>query len=543
MLTPRYLSISALPLIVAISVLFAGSSSVFAAADAAEAPPKPRPAQMAPANAEFFMSANNLAALADEWNLAGLYALLGEMGRDAVRSGREQWVALAEALETDPRQLARTLLGEQVILFGDGQPGGASVMIMEIGADWVEKLVGLPGMRPDGQSGAFTMYQTGDGKASLAVHGRWVAVAGIEHRDMMRRALRSIHRGLVLDTHGEFRTWMQRLPGEPEVRIWLRRDGGEFHALGMRRQADVLTLDYAGTSPEIRGLMAMRGSAGPRDFGPLPDTTLAAVSLNVFNHQLPRAPRLDALTAPKPFAEVMRGMDAPIVLFLGEIPADQRPKGQRFAVPVAGVALHMTDPQIKPHLEEMSGRIMAMMSLRSRMAGTPTSDFGQAEYRGIQYHRMDMSSMMQARANRKEAADTLRPAVGIIGPWLLATSHERFFHQAVDAHLDVEKSIATLLAPAPMVDSQAPIMSAFLRPQQLADHFRSWVEFAESVHPGLIDSDVAEHPNLARERQMLRIVRAAAELIQNGDLSTIQMWQGDGEDSSTLHGRIQLRKR
>ncbi|MCC5828500.1 MAG: hypothetical protein JJU36_03545 [Phycisphaeraceae bacterium] len=534
MKTPCYRSI----LIAWMAVMFLGWLS----AGSAFSEQPQSPAHRVPADAAFFLRMDDIAQWRRDWTHDPLQAMLKARWGERDGDRNEAWAEMARLMEMTPEGLFDAVFGKRVIVFGDGRPEGASVMLMDVGAELSAKAIDRLGLKPDGRAGEFALHRSSDDKAMVGVAGDWVAVSDVEHREYLVRSLRQVGEGRVLANRLEFRQWLERLPAEARKgEAWVDRGEGEYHAMGLRRNGAGLVLEYAGVSTDIQGLLAIRGGAGAREFGPLPRSTAAAVALNVFNPRPPRIERLNMLTSPKPMAEVLEGMGAPVVIFLGTVGVERNPRDGAMPVPVMGMAMKVNDPAVQPHLEEMGGRLMAMLSLHLRLRGHGDSDFGTGEHRGVTYHRMDLGRVVMRMSGHAEFLRVARPAIGMVGPWLVATTHEAYFRETIDAHLHTRHSLAAEISKLPLADHEQPVFSMFLRPAMLTPMLDAWATRIGERREAMGDALPAQHQatmiHLAQGMELL------SGILKHHDDSSLQLWREGDDPNPILRGRLELRRK
>ncbi len=424
-------------------------------------------ARMAPANTGVFIEINNLAEHRADWEADPVAKLLRDHFPSPPQSA--EWLAVQDALEMTSEQIIDTFFGQTIALIGR-EPGPNQPVVLlsrivpEDGEKARERLLLVEGDKV----GNFRTYTTTDGRARFAFNGEWMAIANVDHDEYLREVLGHDADTGTLADDDNFIAWMERVPQDRTGTVYMHnRTRGETHVLGIVKPDRNTTLHYAGYSPAFRQIFARLSDAERFDFGPVPRSTLAALTLNVYDPN-PRPGRanafLDQLLAPTTLREVMGQLEAPTVFFFGEVPGQQLDQNPGFAVPVIGLAIKLRDETAAEHLDRGFNNAMLMLSLAAASSPQPLPQLNtrQATHAGTRYNVVNLGELLAVQSQRPELKH-MQLAYGRIKDWYVICSQEMFFRQAISSQRGD-------FAPADAANDMQPIARGFVRPTALGTH-------------------------------------------------------------------------
>ena len=501
-------------------------------------------ARLAPAEADVFVQVDDLSGWRAQWKQDPLAEFLRDQGVERRKRHHEAWLDMARAMDLTPGALFDAFFGTRIVLIGDAAEDGSFVLITTMRRGIITDAVTSLGLKEDGQIGEHRLYLTPDGQTQVAIHGRQVAMAHKGHLPWLRQVLTLDEEDARLADDEAFRQWMQRLPAGPHAAVAFARDGeDEVHAFACRRIGRGLDLHYAGTSEKFDEMLAQVGGAGALDFGPLPASTIGATMVNLFDPDPQGAQRLDGLVAPASFKDdVLAGLEAPTVFFLGEIEGGVLRPQTNFNVPVVGMAIKLKDEATAEHIDTMLGRAFTLVRMGMAAQGLPPFEASEGSRDGIDYHVLDFGEAVVKKTEREDLRGTLRLTMGRIGDWYLIASHEDFFRQAIAAHGQPGLSLGAQKALLPVEDKTRPILTSVFRAPFLADHLQTWLTWWEQERPVSFEAAQDERPT-DPEAKLIRCVRIAAGALDHYDTLGAQVWTVEGEEVDIVHARIQVQRR
>ena len=225
------------------------------------------------------------------------------------------------------------------------------------------------------------------------------------------------------------------------------------------------------------------GTATALQLGPLPRDTLAVVMLNVYDQQPQKTQFINTLLAPKTYEQdILPRIQAPLVLFLGQVPQDQIKTETNAAFPVLGMAIRLRDPAVAEELTDLVDNALRFANVSGFDQKAPPIPLQSDEHRGVSYGEAHAGPMLVARTGRKELGP-LTLTYGRIGNWYVVCTHNWFFRQCIDAQADPQRRLATdaAFAAMPLKQVQNPVVTVTLRGPAAAAHLRTWVQYWQSA--------------------------------------------------------------
>lgn len=323
---------------------------------------------------------------------------------------------------------------------------------------------------------------------------------------------------------------MDKLPANRIATAYFRESDDNVHALAASRKGRDVMLTYRGRSPDYKPLLAQLGDGAALDFGPLPATTIAAVTLNFKLPAPPNEKQINHLLAGKSFrADMLPKLGAPIVAFLGEVPGEELEPKRSFSLPVAGLSIRLKDASVAADLTNAINILVVMANFAAAKWEAPDIPVRDVIHREAAFRVADVGPLLSSRAKRDEFKP-INVAYGRVGDWYVICSQEKFFTQCVDANIDPSRRF---VASAPfqamaLQGREGPILTAVLRPAALAAHVDGWLAHLRSARSQVVEESHKEQPGTL-EAQFVRGARIAAGLLGHYQSMTLQAYRdGDG---------------
>jgi hypothetical protein len=436
-------------------------------------------AQLAPSDTGVLLVIDNLNSVLDANDDDPMaQQLRGWLGRNRPMA----WRMLEGVLEMDGRQMLATYFGRQFGVLvqrpGDHQP---AVMVSRIDADAGTRLIDRLELQPQAEAnvGEFRVFQTGDGKARMAISNQWLLVSGTEHAAYFQQVLGGFGQAPALDQDATFKQWVGRLPQARLVTLYVRNDEQQqVHALGLSYSGSGqnVSLHYAGRSPQW-ATVAQRGGDSPQPtFGPLPASTLMGMHLNLWNPNEQMVGLLDRLIAPqKAQADLLPQLEPPLVTFMGQVaPGGAYPAG---SAPVMGLAIRMRSGQAAELLNRAMNNLTLLANVATMQWGTPPLMPQLVSEGGSTFTVVDAGPALQQKTGRAEAA-ALRFTYGPVGDWYLLCTHDGYFRQALKSPTAFAGSAAVKALPTPAKDGT--LAHVAIDPSAMAQHLGVWLDHLDA---------------------------------------------------------------
>ena len=122
----------------------------------------------------------------------------------------------------------------------------------------------------------------------------------------------------------------------------------------------------------MRDVFKMMDKGAALDFGPAPKETIGALSINLLDRDPDprRTAFLDQLVAPKTFVgDIMPKLSGPIVVMMGQIPADRVVPATDIPTPVIALAIRMKDPAVSGDIDRMFDGVLMFVNLFASQQG------------------------------------------------------------------------------------------------------------------------------------------------------------------------------
>lgn len=423
-------------------------------------------ARFAPADAEKFIEIDNLAELLDEWQNDPLAKYL----RDNLPLGQslDDWDQPAAALGMTREEMVRTLFGRSVaVVFANVEDKDPAIIITKVPAADAERAADRLGLKQIGETNGFKRYQSKD-NTFVAVGQDWVIVSNADSRDAAGRIIAGDAKTLADDE--TFKQWTAKLPAERTATMFLRDDdAGDRHVFGLVRDGRDFSLRYVGESPNYRALFAMLRDGRSLEFGPLPASTIAAVTSNLITTEIPNSQQLDRFFTARSFSEVLESIDTPGITFLGEVDGANAGLDIDVKAPVPGIAVRLKDPAVADDVTRAldTGVVLiniASMKWKNAARQLPKANLVSVDHEGVSFRYAGLGELLAAGAGRDELK-MINLAYGRVGDYYVICTNDHFFKQCIDAD---RGATATLIESAPfkampLTGHDAPVATLFVR--------------------------------------------------------------------------------
>jgi hypothetical protein len=487
-------------------------------------------AKLVPADAAVFIEINDLAGLRKDWVNDPLARFLRDNLPVESDAGFDE---VQKVMGLSAEEIIDRFFGTSVALVvmkpGDQEPGLLISKMSDADAALaIQKLQ----LKADGTFGAdgkqFRGFTSPDGKANIAIGQGWAVVSQPRYSDAARAVLEG--RGKTLADHAAFKAWTARLPaGQRVATVFVHPAQSQVHVLGVYRKGRDLTVQYRGKSPELDGLASTLGGGKALDFGPLPASTIAAVTVNLQPPAEADAKYLDRLFPGKTFrADIQPKLAAPTVLFLGEVPGDRLNPDPGLSVPVGGFAIRLANPAVAADLTKAIDGLMIVANFAAAKWQVPPIEVKELKHGDATFRSANIGAALAQRAGRDEFKP-ITLTYGRVGQWYVVCTQDAFFTQCVDAETDPAQRFAgsKSVAAMPLKDHEAPIATAVLRPSALAAHVQTWLNHWSQQRPEVVKSSHQTNPPTP-EAQLVRGARIAAGLLDYYQSMSLQAYR-DGD--------------
>ncbi len=507
-------------------------------------------AKWAPMEAAVFVQIDDMAQWQQQWIQDPLAEFLRDKGIERGKHHHGAWVRMAEGMDMAPEALFDAFFGQRIVLLGDDNEDTAFVLLTTMAADISAKAIDALDLKADGRIGDHRRYLTPDGRTQVVVDGDRVAMARKDDEAWLREVVllgADDEEAPTLADDETFKQWMHRLPAGDRAAVAFARegdgDGQEIHALACLRIGRGLDVHYAGTSDKLDEMVAHMGEGGALEFGPLPASTIGATTINLFDPAPKGAERLDGLVQPHSFKDdVLDGLEAPTVFFLGQVEGESVEPKTAFDVPVAGMAVKLGDDDVSEHIDTMLGRAMGMMRMGMRAQGLPPFEMSEHSHEGVDYHVADFGDAIVKKTGREDMRGALRLAMGHIGDWYVIASHDDYFRQAIAANERPALALSGQAALLPVEQKLRPLFATFFRAPMMAQHLETWLSYWEQERPTAFEAAQDRKP-ADREARIIRCVRILAGSMDYYDTVGMQAWAGEGDEADIVYARVQIRRR
>ena len=407
---------------------------------------------------------------------------------------QQAWASIQQTMEMSGEQIIDRYFGARLVLVsatpGWRQP--ATLTLRVTPAD-TKLLIERLSLQPIGQAKTVRILATPDGSTQFAMHRQWVSIAKAAHVDLLRRT--SISRpGRTLSQDPQYRRWVDRLPVKRSALAFFRGpDGRDSSAAAIVDNGNTLSVHFVGRPPGIDRFFRKLGTAQSLELGPLPHDTLAVIMLNVYDQNPQKTEFINTFLAPKTYEQdILPKIQAPVVLFLGEVPKDRVETETDAAFPVLGMAIRLRDPAVAEELTVLADNVLRVANLSGGNQKVPPIPVQRDKHGGVAYRKAHAGPRLVAQTGRKELAP-LTLTYGRIGNWYVVCTHDWFFRQCIDAQADPQRRLATdeAFAAMPLKDVQNPVVTVTLRGPAAAAHLRTWVRYWQSAARGQASDDFA----------------------------------------------------
>ncbi len=454
------------------------------------------------------------------------------------------WLEVQTMMGLSGDEIVDRYFGKKLaIIGGSHEPGGKGFLLSAVSKDDAALAIDKLKLEKLADAGDFAVYKTKDNKGRIAFGGGWMAMSDAKHEDYFKSVLAQLGKGPSLAENPDFKTWSDKLPASRQAEMLVHdRDGHGYHALAAVWTGRDVILHYAGTSDSITELLGKIGDAKATAWGPLPSSTIALMSWNIYEKSPdPRqAAIMDRLVAPASFAkDVVPKLAAPAVVFLGELKSEQLDPAPGFSVPVFGATVKMKDATVAADLDRAVNGVLVLANLATLRWKTDPIAMGQAEYAGQSYHTADLGAAISQAAKKPELKAVVKIAYGRVGDYYVICTHEAYFKQCLDTLKAGEKlGDAADVKAMGLKESASPIGTGLLRPGLLAAHVQTWLSRIEKDHPELTEQSKLPEPPEGPARG-LKAARVLSGVLRYYKGMNMQLTR-DGE--GVLRGQINIQR-
>ena len=501
----------------------------------------PTAADLAPADAGVFIHVKDLTALRKEWESDPLATYLKENLPEVFDKKAPGWTQAKTALGLTDEQMFDKFFGTEIaIVFNKQGDQDPAMVISRITKDDARLATQKLGFKSSGKQGVFTLYESNDKKSYVAAGLGWVIITDTKYRNQVTTLIKEQTKSLAASKR--FKTATSKLPANRIATIYAHdNDKNETHVASASKVGRDLSLFYSGYSPQFANIFKLVQNAESLDFGPLPASTIATVSVNLLDPEMKLNSRLSRLfPKTKPFStHVLPGIKAPAVAFLGEVASDQITSEKSPAIPVVGVSFKLKDSnngkpsQAAKALTDAINGVMIIANFAAANWDAPEIETRSETYKKQTYQVAEVGVTLASRMKREEVK-AMNLAFGQVGNWYLICTQDQYFKATIDAN----ENAALQLSESPafkamnLTHHKKPILTAVLQPKMLATHVNSWLAHWAKVRPQVIKAANSQVPS-SPEAKIIKGVRITAGLLEHYKSMSIQAYQ-DGEQLSAI---------
>ncbi len=489
------------------------------------------PADLAPDKAGVFVQIDDAAGLRKAYENDPLVKYLQKMLPNEGKPG--DWVALEKMLGLTSEQIVDRFFGKSAAFVAERPEDGGPWMLMSRVTEAEHKLaVEKLGLQFINEVNGYKAYRTSDDSARMAFGKEWMVIAEKRHERIIGDVLKQADGFAPLSKDKQFAAQIAKLPAD-RVAFALLRDSskGELHSFALTRNGLDAALHYAGQSPQATPLFDLMGDAKATDFGPLPASTLAAVTLNLDKIKLEDTAAIDRLLTPRKFeTDIAPKLAAPVLLFAGQVDPAEMERKPDMPLPALGVAIRLRDRSVAIDLDRVLDSVVTIANVGTIQWQTAPIALRHVTYQqgddAVAYRVADFGTMLAQRTQRPELAP-IRVTYGRIGDWYVITTQHAFFKACLKTQTDPTTALAN--SPAfrelGLQNAQRPIGAAFVRTEPVADMMTAWLNHWREHRPQLIASsdDLPQSP----EARFARGVSILATILKHHKSVTLQAHRDD----------------
>jgi hypothetical protein len=447
-------------------------------------------------------------------------------------AGGNPWEQLQTLMGMSGQEIVDHYFGRSVgVAVQRTGPGAPGVLLSKVNKEDAALAVERLKLVKSGQAGGFTIYNTSDEHGRIAFGDGWMALGDANAAAFMNTLLDQAGKGKSLADDAQFKAWTAKLPAEHAALLVAHdpQTHGHHAAAAVRSGRDYV-IHYVGESDDFAPIFAKLGSAKATDFGPLPASTIFAVTLNVreSNAEGRPFPVLDQMLAPKTFsADVLGKTDAPLVLFVGEVGGDGFDPNPGFSVPTVGVMIHLKDPRVAGDIDKMIGNAVAVAGFAAAGKVDPFGTVAVGEGDAA-YHVVDLGAAIAKVTGHAELGKLGRITYGRVGEFYIVCTQENFFQKCRATRAGSLKLGDTPdVKAAKLQEAESPVAAAVMRAPLLAAHLKTWLDYARKTRPELVEAAKADEP-ASGEAKAVKGVTLLQGLLEFYGTSTLQV-RRDGE--------------
>lgn len=498
-------------------------------------------AHLAPADAGLYIEVAKLAELRKQMADDPVVALLQEQMPH--RRQPKAWEQIQDAMGLSGEEIFDRYFGMRVVVIAEharnNPPGVLLSQVSE--ADAALAIEKLQLQHVDDVNG-FAAYRTGDGKGVFAFGRGWMAMTDHRHREYAKHVIEGIEAGESLADDATFKAWTGRLPRDPQAMLFARDGDSDVHVLTASHGEAGLKVNYAGKSPQWFTLLdkVPVDATAPLTYGPLPASTLGAISLNLKGTA--DDPRfvafIDRLLAGKSFTrDVMPKLGTPSVLWLSRVPGDAIKPAIDPPAPAIGLALHMADPAVAEDLQRIMEQLVVVFNVATMQWQTPPATTRTIQHAGGELRAADLGPALAQRIKVPQYGGVVTLTWGRVGEWFVVTTAEAAHRQVLEAAQATtpEAALAARLQ-AGGAGTKQPIAGGFIAPDAVADLLIQWMAEVEAIRPQLTRGADADTPAGRRWRNLA----LAAEVMGYYRLLGVHLHQ---PEAGVVEGVIELQRR
>ena len=504
-------------------------------------------ASYCPADVDLFVQINNLKQLRAEADEDPMV----QFAMDQLPGFKwpQWWFNVQEKLNMDAPTVIDTYFGRSVVVIGRKVKKRIVTMVFtRVEPKWTDDIATKLAWNPAPASGAFKTW-TG-GNVLIAIKPGWMMFCEKRYAETVYETLPQFGTEQNLACDEQFVKALDLLPTKQGIIVFARNSKkSEVHSAVAAKDQRNMTIHYVGQIPKFPDLFNKFRDTQGVDFGPLPDTTVSATTVNVFDRDPKYTELINLMLFPRDYRrDIMPKLAAPIVLFMGQVPSEQLDPSPGVAVPVFGMAIRMKDPTVAPDLDRMMNAVRVMANI-SELQLLKTVFGNKSEEQGEnRFHTADFGKAISNRVKDEKlsklvrlpgAAGLMKISYGPIGNWYVVCSQQAFFAQCIMANADPDQRLTAIdgfdsFGLAPQKDL---LLSSVLRADQLSYLIEQAAEYWEKHKPLGEVEKTKESDKPINVEDLDKPMRWFSGIVGHHNSFSVQLWR---HEDDTLRGRFRV---
>jgi len=378
-----------------------------------------------------------------------------------------------------------------------------AVFFTEAEPEELQKAVTKLELLKTGKVGDFDTYKNRKGDALFAVYGRWLGICAPQREEYFKKVLLNVGDEKSLARNDDYQAWIAQLPEKRMATVYIRpANASQAHVAALTHTSRSTTVHYVGYSAFTDQLIDKLGDVEKLDFGPLPKQTVAAYAVNArITDMLPpgagnQLGALDQFFAPKSFRnDILPALDAPTIIFIGEVPRQQLDPDPGFDMPVVGIAVKLKDREIAKDFDNAGNAILTLANIALLAAEKDPVKIQQVNHAGTTLRSIDLGPLLAMQQRGEQWQHAVKLTYGRINDWYMVCSNAMFFKHGILSR----PGDFGVIRGGELSDFK-PMLRLFVNPQRLSEMFKHWSE--SDTLRGMLRMDATASTELADFSEM-----------------------------------------